>query len=245
MSLAAIIPLKNELGNVEDMVLSASKIKLLDEIVFIDGNSEDGTYESLVESIAYHKDNRMLAIKQNLPLGKFEAIKQASRHLSSENILIWDGDNTIDFIDVRKTLALYSDIQHEKNAFLVANRLTSEKESNSFRVINLIGNYLFSLLMVPILNKKIPDVLSGLKIFPSYLLSSNDKCDKLLDLDKFGDLTLLSLGRKYGLKFISIPCKYKSRTYGKSSIQRWSGGKNLLSVVIHLMTHRCYKNMDL
>ena len=159
MSLAAIIPLKNELGNVEDMVFSASRIKLLDEIVFIDGNSEDGTYEGLVKSIAKHKDNRMHAIKQNLPLGKFEAIKQASRQLSSENILIWDGDNTIDFIDVKKTLALYSDIQHKKNVFLVANRLTSEKESNSFRVINLIGNYLFSLLMVPILNKKIPDVL--------------------------------------------------------------------------------------
>lgn len=244
MSLAAIIPLKNELGNVEDMVFGASRIKLLDEIVFIDGNSEDGTYEGLVKFIANHKDKRMLAIKQNLPLGKFEAIKQASRHLSSENILIWDGDNTIDYIDVRETLALYSNFQDNKSVFVVANRLTSEKESNSFRVINLIGNYLFSLLMVPVLNKKLPDVLSGLKIFPRYLLANNDNCDKLLDLDKFGDLTLLSLGRKYGLRFISVPCTYKARTYGKSSIQRWSGGKNLLSVVMHLVTHRCYKNKD-
>ncbi len=239
MSIGAIIPIKNEFGNVESMIFGASNLSTLDEIIFIDGDSTDGTFLALVESIKNNADKRMQVIKQRQPLGKFEAIKQAIPHLKSDHVLIWDGDNTIDYLDVSKSLDFYAESLKKRDIFLVANRLTSQRESNSFRFINLCGNHIFSTLMTPILNYKLRDVLSGLKIFPRYLLSNHDNCRKLLALDRYGDLTLLSLGRKHGLMFLSVPCIYKARTYGKSSINRLSGGSNLLRVVIHLFIHRC------
>ena len=169
MSIGAIIPLKNEFGNVESMVFGASNLATLDEILFIDGDSSDGTFRLLTESIAKKNDPRMRAIKQQVPFGKFEAVKQAVTVLKSDNVLIWDGDNTIDYEDVKRTLDLYSEALLMGEVFLVANRLTSQREKYSFRFINLFGNYLFSLLMTPILNRKLQDVLSGLKIFPKYL----------------------------------------------------------------------------
>jgi len=244
MSIGAIIPLKNEFGNVESMVFGASNLATLDEIIFIDGDSSDGTFRLLTESIAKKNDPRMRAIKQQVPFGKFEAVKQAVTVLKSDNVLIWDGDNTIDYEDVKRTLDLYSEALLMGEVFLVANRLTSQREKYSFRFINLVGNYLFSLLMTPILNRKLQDVLSGLKIFPKYLICSNNNCSKLLSLDRYGDLTLLSLGRKFKLQFLSVPCRYKARSYGSSSIKRWDGGYNLLKVVMHLLVHRCNKKKD-
>ena len=94
MSIGAIIPLKNEFGNVESMVFGASKLATLDEIIFIDGDSSDGTFLALTEFIAKKNDARMRAIIQQVPFGKFEAIKQALTVLKSDNVLIWDGDNT-------------------------------------------------------------------------------------------------------------------------------------------------------
>ena len=55
MSVGAIIPLKNEFGNVESMVFGASNLATLDEIIFIDGDSSDGTFRLLTESIAKKK----------------------------------------------------------------------------------------------------------------------------------------------------------------------------------------------
>jgi glycosyltransferase involved in cell wall biosynthesis len=239
VSIGAIIPVKNEFGNVESIIFGASNLSMLDEIIFIDGDSTDGTLLALVESIKNNTDKRMQVIKQRQPLGKFEAIKQAIPHLKSDHVLIWDGDNTIDYLDVSKSLDFYVESSKKRDVFLVANRLTSQRESKSFRFINLVGNHFFSILMTPILNYKLPDALSGLKIFPRYLLFNHDNCSKLLTLDRYGDLTLLSLGRKHRLMFLSVSCIYRARTYGKSSIKRISGGSNLLRVVIHLFSHRC------
>ena len=239
MSIGAIIPVKNEFGNVNSMVFGVCNITILDEIIFIDGESTDGTFLALVESINTNKDMRIQVIKQHEPYGKFEAIKQAIPHFKSEHVLIWDGDNTIDYLDVSKLLGVYTESLKNGDVFLVANRLTSQRESDSFRFINLVGNHIFSILMIPILSYKLRDVLSGVKIFPRYLFSNYDNCSTLFTLDKYGDLTLLSLGRKHGLRFLSVSCMYRARTYGKSSIKRLSGGANLLRVVIHLLIHRC------
>ena len=244
MSIGAIIPLKNEFGNVESMVFGASNLAILDEIIFIDGDSSDGTFRALTEYIAETNDARMRAVKQQAPFGKFEAIKQAVTVLKSDNVLIWDGDNTIDYEDVKKSLDLYTKALVNGKVFLVANRLTPQREEKSFRFINLLGNHLFSLLMAPILNRKLQDVLSGLKIFPKFLISNKNNCTDLLSLDKYGDLTLLSLGRKFKVQFISVPCRYKARSYGSSSIKRWNGGYNLLKVVMHLLAHRCNKQKN-
>jgi len=239
MNIGAIIPLKNERGNVKDIVYAASVTPLLNDIIFIEANSIDKTFESVIEWVDKYDDNRMSVMKQTPPYTKFEAIKQASKRLNSDHILIWDGDNTIEFTDIQKMLSIYISTSAKNDFFLVANRITKDRESGSFRVINFIGNYFFSFLMFPILGLRLPDVLSGAKIFPKKIIN-DEKCSSMYTKDQFGDITLLSYGRKNNLNFLSVPVKYNKRSYGKSSISRFKGGYNMIKLIIHLRVHRCY-----
>jgi glycosyltransferase involved in cell wall biosynthesis len=235
----AVIPVKNESGNVRNMVIAAANVPMLTQIVFIDGNSSDDTTEVLAEAIMKYGDERMSQVTQMAPYNKFSAIKQAHNLMSSDNILIWDGDNTIQFNDVCKMIEVYKLESEKKPVFLVANRITKIREDKSFRVINLVGNHIFSLMTWPILNIRLSDVLSGVKIFPASLFNSNN-CSRILGSDQFGDITLLSFARRNSLKLMQIPCSYKARTYGNSNISRWYGGLNILRTILHLYFHRCY-----
>jgi glycosyltransferase involved in cell wall biosynthesis len=180
MSISTIIPLKNEKSNVSLMIWSVAELKDLEEIVFIDGDSNDGTYDFLLESIKFNSDKRIIVLKQTKPFGKFNVIKQAASYVNSGNVLIWDGDNTVPVSDVKKIVNFYVQLlENNSNVFVVANRITKKKEKKSFRTLNLLGNYVISFAMKLILRDKVPDVLSGVKIFPSNILTSVDNCKKL------------------------------------------------------------------
>jgi len=237
--IGAIIPVKNESGNVREMVIAAANVQLLTQIVFIDGNSSDGTMEVLTEAIMKYGDERMSQVTQMAPYNKFSAIRQAHNLLNSDHILIWDGDNTIQYDDVCKMIDVYKKESEKKPVFLVANRISKIREDNSFRMMNLVGNHLFSFLTWPILNTRLSDVLSGVKIFPASLFNSTN-CTRILASDQFGDITLLSFARKNSLKFMQVPCSYKARTYGSSNISRLNGGFNIFRTIFHLYSHRCY-----
>jgi glycosyltransferase involved in cell wall biosynthesis len=242
MSISAIIPMKNEKGNVGLMISSVAELNNLEKIIFIDGDSNDGTYEFLLESIKIKNNERVIVLKQTKPFGKFNAIKQAASHIESDNILIWDGDNTIPVSDVKNIVNIYVKlVESNSNVFVVANRITKKKEKKSFRLLNLLGNYIVSFAMKLILKDKVPDVLSGVKIFPSNILTSVDNCKKAMSLDNFGDLALLSNGAKNNLQIYSVACNYQVRFYGNTSIGRWNGGFNMLKVFIHVLLHKCSK----
>jgi glycosyltransferase involved in cell wall biosynthesis len=240
MSISAIIPIKNEKGNISLMLSSVAELKNLEKIIFIHGNSDDGTYEFLLECIKINSDKRIIVLKQTEPFGKFNAIKQAASHVKSDNILIWDGDNTIPVSDVKNIVKFYVKLlENNSNVFVVANRITKIREKKSFRSLNLLGNYVISFAMKLILKNKVPDVLSGVKIFPSNILISVDNCKKAMSLDNFGDLVLLSNAAKNNLQIYSVTCNYQVRFYGNTSIGRLNGGFNMLKVFIHVLLHRC------
>jgi hypothetical protein len=241
MSIGAIIPVKNESGNVKSMVIDSGKIEELSQIIFIDGNSTDGTLKNLLESIKIYGNDRMQVMAQTAPYNKFEALKQAEKNLITDHVIIWDGDNTIPLDDITNLIKSYMFETKTKGVFVMANRLTRNRDRYSIKFLNLLGNYFFSVLMKPILGTRIKDVLSGAKIFPRYLLSED--CKITSELDEFGDLTLLSRGKKNELTFISIPCFYKSRTYGVSSISRWKDGYGMFRTVKHMYRHKCHKTL--
>jgi len=239
MKLGAVIPVKNESGNVKEMVIAAKNLPALSQIIFIDGNSSDNTAETTNRSICEFGDQRMSLVIQDPPYNKFSAVKQGVKLLNSEHVLVWDGDNTIQFEDVQNIIDIYLSESKTNSVFLVANRLTNLRENKSFRVINLVGNYISSIMMIPILRAKLRDVLSGVKIFPINLVNSKN-CSRLLELDLFGDISLLAFGRKTSIRFIQYPCRYKNRTYGISKISRRNGGVNIIKSILHLYFHRCY-----
>jgi glycosyltransferase involved in cell wall biosynthesis len=241
MTISAIIPVRNELGNVNSLLLNAHKIKVLKQIIVIDGRSTDGTLEAAKKMAFKLNDARVSVISQEHPFGKFQAIQQASEKLLSDSVVIWDGDNTIKYSDVEEIIDEYMTISQTKKIIIVANRLTLLRDRDSFRLINLLGNYIYSFLMRLVLVKHVPDVLSGVKIFPTKLIDKDQCCEKLLERDIYGDFTILSLSVKHGIDITSIPVSYSKRIFGKTKVSRLRVGVNLLYIWIHLLVHKCYK----
>ena len=235
--LSVIVPCRNERGNLRNLFSDLEKLHSVNEIIFVEGGSTDGTYEELKSCLDSSEDNRLRLIKQN-GKGKFDAILSAVKVSQSDNFAIWDGDNTIQVSDQQNMINIFL-ANSNKPIFVTANRITAHRESNAFRFINLIGNVFFSILVWLVFKIRIPDVLAGTKIFQRELLDPEITCTIALKLDPFGDLYLLSRAALAGCQIFSVPCKYKERFYGVSNIGRWSGGSAMLRLMSHFLFHRC------
>jgi glycosyltransferase involved in cell wall biosynthesis len=235
--LCVLVPCRNEKGNILKLHLELSTLKNVDEIIFVEGGSHDKTYEEIESLLKRCPNSRIRLIKQ-MGHGKFNAVLSGYHASNADFFVIWDGDNTIPCSDQQKMIDLFLERSQEP-VFVTANRITVHREDNAFRFINLIGNFLFSFLVLLVFRVKIPDVLSGTKIFHRNLLHEDITCNRALEADPFGDLYLLSRASKVGCEILSIPCKYKERTYGISNIGRWSGGLAMLKLMWHFLLHSC------
>lgn len=236
-----IVPIKNEKGNIFNMLNNVTNLEFIHKIIFIDGNSCDGSQKLMQELLLEFKDDRISFLSQVNPLGKFNAIRQAASGLDVDDILIWDGDNTIPFESTAEIIKIYLETRLFCSCIVVANRLTKIRLKNSFKLLNLIGNYFFSVITWPFFGQKIPDVFSGVKIFPKVILNNPENCHVLFNLDIYGDLAIFSSAKKSKLKVISIPCVYSPRMYGKTTLNVWTVGLNMLKVVFHIARHSCHK----
>ena len=104
------------------------------------------------------------------------------------------------------------------------------------RMLNILGNKLFSLLFSWLLGQRLKDTLCGTKVI------SKKNWEKLFtnksyfgDFDPFGDFDLIFGAAKMNLKIIEIPIRYKSRQYGETNISRFRHGWLLLKMVFFAM----------
>jgi glycosyltransferase involved in cell wall biosynthesis len=237
--LTVLIPCLNEEGNVDKIFEGVQHLRDVPEVIIIEGNSTDQTYEKLISSLEKFKDSRIRVIRQT-GRGKFNAILEGARQSTSEHLAIWDGDMTIDYHDQNNLIELYLHASpDDKNRFVTANRLNPQISDSAMRPLNKLGNHLFAYLIKWIVSIDVPDALAGSKIFPKLLLEDKEICKIALGLDPFGDLFLLAQIKKHDLKFISLNCEYKARSYGTTNINRWSGGVEMLKFLAHIKTHNC------
>lgn len=233
-----IIPCKNEAGNISRIFQSIEKFNDIDEFIFVEGGSTDGTQEVIEEYIQGSELTNVKLIQQS-EKGKFNAIRDAVSFSTANHFVIWDADMTINIEDQQLLISVYL-LQPSRPKFVTANRLNPQIEESAMRRLNLYGNHLFSKINYLVSKINIPDVLAGTKIFPRDVLFGTNQCPKALKLDPFGDLYLLSRASKLSLHVLSLNCEYKSRNYGETKIKRWSGGLSMLRFLLHLQIHKCH-----
>ena len=239
--ISVLIPCRNEAGNVERIFQAIKNLRGIQEVIIIEGGSHDGTYERLASEVEISRDPRIRLLRQS-GSGKFNAVLEGVKISKSEHIAIWDGDMTIDYNDQNNLIQLYlSYLPSSQERFVTANRLNPQMGDSAMRPLNKLGNLFFAFATKYVAKINVPDALAGSKIFPRIILDNSEICKKALQLDPFGDLFLLAQVRKHRLRFISINCEYKSRTYGTTNINRWSGGMAMLKFLLHLEAHKCNK----
>lgn len=229
LSVSVIIPARNEAGNLRAAVERTPDMGTETEILFIEGNSQDNTWETIQEIIKEYPDKKISAYQQT-GKGKGDAMRLGYEKASNELIMILDADLTVPPEDLPK---FYEAIASGQAEFANGVRLVYPMEDEAMRFLNMCGNKFFSLLFSWLLNLPIKDTLCGTKVFTktNYERIAANR-SYFGDFDPFGDFDLIFGAAKLNLKIRDIPIRYQSRTYGEPQIDRWRDGALLIRMAV-------------
>jgi len=224
---SVVIPTRNELGNVAGIFERTPFMGKATELIFVDGNSTDGTVEELGRRIAaYRGPMTMKLIHQGTGRGKADAVRKGFEAATGDILMILDSDLTMPPEELPK---YYRAIATGHAEFVNGCRLVYPMEEQAMRLTNYAGNKFFGMAFSWLLEQPIRDTLCGTKV-----LSRRDyervKAGRVFfgDFDPFGDFDLLFGAARIARKIVDLPIRYRNRTYGETKISRWRHGFLLL-----------------
>jgi len=227
-AVSVIIPARNEAGNIEKIIQRIPDMGSFTEIIFVEGNSTDNTYETIKQIINRFPDKNCNLYKQ-AGKGKGDAVRLGFEKAKGDILMILDADMTVPPEDL---IRFYDAIVSGKGEFINGVRLVYPRENNAMRFLNILGNKFFSYAFSKLLCQPIKDTLCGTKVLwkkDYQRLSKNRKY--FGDFDPFGDFDLLFGAAKLNFKIAELPIRYRYRTYGDTNINRWQHGWLLLKMV--------------
>ncbi len=228
LSVSVIVPCRNERGNIADAVKRIPDMGNRTEIIFVDGNSTDGTAEEIENQIKEHAGRRIQLIHQGDGIGKGDAVRKGFAAATGDVLVIQDADLTAPPEELMKFFAALRD---GKGEYINGSRLVYPMEKQAMRFLNLLGNKFFGSLFSWLLGQRFRDTLCGTKMIrkSDYELIAANR-SYFGEFDPFGDFDLIFGAVKQNLKVIEVPVRYRARTYGDTNISRFTHGWLLLKM---------------
>jgi SAM-dependent methyltransferase len=232
-NVSVIIPARNEKGNIEEAVRRVPKLGATTEIIFVEGNSSDGTREEIRRVCEKYGQSHNVKYFVQDGKGKADAVRKGFAMASGELLIILDADLTVMPEDLPKFIEALASGHGE---FINGSRLVYPMEKEAMKLLNILGNKLFSMAFSWLLEQRIKDTLCGTKAI------SREHWNKLAanrayfgDFDPFGDFDLIFGAAKHNLKMVEIPVRYQARAYGDTNISRFRNGWTLLKMTLFAM----------
>lgn len=227
MKVSVIVPTLNEIGNIENVLSSIAKQKV-DEVLVVDGHSDDGTIE-FVKKLGYK-----LILQEGRGLGK--AIMSGIKFTSGEYIVIVDADGSHDPAYIPE---LIKKIGEGYDVVVGSRYLSGPKVKNLFfrnkcsssyddTFIREIGNRFFTYLCRKLYGLDIHDVLMGFKAFKRSIFQKVVLSEKGQQFD----VEILIKAKKAGFMIGQVPVVEHKRGYGKSKLSVPYHGFKVFSVII-------------
>ena len=229
---SVVVAARNEAGNIAGIFDRVPQMGWGTELIFVEGNSSDNTFEAIEAEIHRRPDVDAKLYKQP-GKGKGDAVRTGFQHATGEVLMILDADMTVAPEDLPR---FYEAWRSGKADFVNGVRLVYPMEDRAMRFFNVLGNRFFSMTFTWLLNQRIKDTLCGTKVLSKIdyeLIAANRSY--IGDFDPFGDFDLLFGASKYNLKIMDLPIRYAERTYGDTNIQRWRHGLTLLRMALLAM----------
>jgi GT2 family glycosyltransferase len=229
-SVSVIVPARNESGNIDDILVRCPMMGPQDEIIFVEGNSTDDTWERIQQAERGYKGAHRLILAQQRGQGKGDAVRQGFALATKEILMILDADLTTPPEDLPK---FYEAIATNKAEFVNGSRLVYPMEKEAMRFFNILANKFFAAAFSFVLGQRFKDTLCGTKVLSRAAYKRLAAGREFFgDFDPFGDFDLLFGAARMGLKIVEIPVHYHERTYGTTNIQRWRHGWILLRMLV-------------
>jgi SAM-dependent methyltransferase len=228
MSCTVVIPTRDEKGNVASAIERLPAFDGPVEVIFVDGNSPDGTADEVRRIIDAHPDMNIRLIEQGDGVGKGDAVRKGFAAATGDILMILDGDLTVPPEELPK---FYRPIADGTAEFVNGTRLVYPMEDEAMRFLNKCGNRVFSLIFTWLLGQRFRDTLCGTKVLTrrNYDIIAANR-SYFGEFDPFGDFDLIFGAARADLKIIEVPVRYRARTYGSTSIHRFRHGWLLLKM---------------
>jgi SAM-dependent methyltransferase len=220
---SVICPCRNEKGNIREAVARTPLMGSATELVFVDGNSSDGTVEEIEAVIReYQGPLTLRLLLQGDGKGKGDAVRKGFAAAKHDVLMILDSDLTVPPEDLPK---FFQALVAGKGEFINGVRLVYPMEGEAMRFLNLLGNKFFSSALSWLLEQPIKDSLCGTKVLyrKAYEQIAHHR-HFFGDFDPFGDFDLLFGAARLNMRIVDLPVRYRARTYGETKISRFSSG---------------------
>lgn len=231
-SVSVIVAARNEEGNVPQIFHRLPQMGLGTELIFVEGNSTDKTWEAAERELAQRPGYPARLFHQP-GKGKGDAVRKGFAEAHGDLLMILDADLTVMPEDLPR---FYEAWRSGRGDFINGVRLVYPMEERAMRFFNLLGNKFFSLAFSWLLGQSIKDTLCGTKVLSrrQYETIAANRA-WFGEFDPFGDFDLIFGAARYNLKIVDMPVRYAERTYGETNIQRWRHGVILLKMVMVAM----------
>lgn len=227
-SVSVIVPTRNEAGNVQAAIARTPLLGSRTELIFVEGGSTDGTWETINAAIKDYQGPLQLSAYQQQGKGKADAVRLGFSKATGDILMILDADLTV---PPEELPVFYDVIARGLGDYVQGTRLVYPMDPGAMRFFNKLGNIAFSQLFTYLLGQPIKDTLCGTKVLwrrdYERIVAGRDLFG---DFDPFGDFDLIFGAARLNLKIVEIPVRYRDRVYGATNISRWKHGWLLLKM---------------
>lgn len=232
-SVSIVIPARNEAGNIQNAFERLPKFGIEQELIFVEGNSTDDTYETIERLLKMYPQINAKLLKQP-GKGKADAVRVGFDAATGDVLMILDADLTVQPEDLPR---FYETLRADRGEFINGVRLVYPMHEEAMRFLNLIGNKFFSIAFSWLLGQPIRDTLCGTKVLKRKAYEKIVRNRSYFgDFDPFGDYDLIFGAAKLNMKIVDLPIRYQDRTYGSTNIDRWRHGALLFKMLFFAAT---------
>lgn len=225
-SLSIVIPARDEKGNIEPALRRLPRFGAPVEVVFVEGNSSDGTWEEIQRVKRMRWPGISVKALKQPGKGKADAVRVGFKACSKDLLTVLDADLTM---PPELLPRFYHAYARGDADFINGTRLVYPMEGQAMRFLNWLGNIFFAKALSFTLEASLGDSLCGTKLFSradhAWMTHWNEDFGRF---DPFGDYEMLFPAAELGLGTIDVPIRYKDRTYGSTKIHRFRDGFILL-----------------
>jgi ubiquinone/menaquinone biosynthesis C-methylase UbiE len=235
LRVTVVVPCKDEVDNVPELVARIPDMGAGTEIVFVDDRSTDGTGDAVRAQMEAHPE-RDIKLVEGPGKGKGAAVRAGCAVASGDVYMILDADMTVMPEVLPDFLQLIASGQGE---FVNGSRLVYAMEDGAMRLANELGNKAFALLFTFILDQPIKDTLCGTKVvrardYPKLL----ETRAAFGEVDLWGDYDWIFGAARHHLRIVELPVHYRARTAGETKMTgRLRNAAVMLRMSLHGLRH--------
>lgn len=235
-TVSVIVPCRNEKETIEAVITRTATMGRFTELIFVEGNSHDGTLEEIYRMIKKHPE-RAISVYPQKGKGKADAVRLGFDHALGDILMILDANLTVPPEELHK---FYYALVHNKGEFINGSRLVYGMEDKAMRSLNFLANFVLGRLFSWLLDQRVKDTLCSTKVLwkEDYRAIARTRAF-FGNFDPFGDFDLLFGATKQNLKIIDMPVHYKKRAYRHAQIKQFCYGWILL--VMSLLALKKFK----